>query len=68
MIITKFEEVKKIYEDAAKKGWVLPCLCSENQTTTEAILEACSEYGKKLVREYLSLLQLPYNTLTANKL
>lgn len=48
MIITKFEEVKKIYDDAAKKGWVLPCLCSENQTTTEAILEACSEYGKKI--------------------
>lgn len=48
MIITKFDEVKKIYDDAAKKGWVLPCLCSENQTTTEAILEACSEYGKKI--------------------
>ncbi len=48
MIITKIDEVKKVYADAAKKGWVLPCLCSENQTTTEAILEACSEYGKKI--------------------
>ena len=48
MIITKFESVKKIYNDCAKKGWVIPCLCSENQTTTEAILEACSEYGKKI--------------------
>jgi len=48
MIITKFEEVKKIYEKAAEKGWVIPCLCTENQTTTEAILSACSEYGKKI--------------------
>ena len=48
MIITKFEQVKKIYDDCAKKGWVIPCLCTENQTTTEAILEACSEYGKKI--------------------
>ena len=48
MIITQFEEVKKIYEKAAQKGWVIPCLCTENQTTTEAILSACSEYGKKI--------------------
>lgn len=48
MIITKFEEVKKVFEKAGKNGWVLPCLCSENQTTTEAILSACSEYGKKI--------------------
>lgn len=48
MIVTKFDEVKKVYETAAAKGWVLPCLCTENQTTTEAILAACSEYGKKI--------------------
>ena len=48
MIVTKFNEVKKVYETAASKGWVLPCLCTENQTTTEAILAACSEYGKKI--------------------
>ena len=48
MIITKYEEVKKIYEFASKKGWVIPCLCTENQTTTEAILSACSEYGKRI--------------------
>ncbi len=48
MIITKFEEVKKVFEKAGENGWVLPCLCSENQTTTEAILSACSEYGKKI--------------------
>ena len=48
MIITKIDEVKKVYADAAKLGWVIPCICSENQTTTEAILSACSEYGKKI--------------------
>ncbi|MBE7087701.1 MAG: class II fructose-bisphosphate aldolase [Clostridiales bacterium] len=48
MIITEFKKVKEIFDESAKKGWVIPCLCSENQTTTEAILEACSEYGKKI--------------------
>ena len=48
MIITKYEEVKKVYENAGKNGWVIPCICTENQTTTEAILAACSEYGKKI--------------------
>ena len=38
----------EVYQDAAKLGWVIPCICSENQTTTEAILSACSEYGKKI--------------------
>jgi len=50
MIITKFEEVKNIFEQAQKDGWVIPCLCTENQTTTEAILSACSEFGKKIGR------------------
>ena len=50
MIITKFEEVKKIFDKARKDGWVIPCFCTENQTTTEAILSACSEYGKKIGR------------------
>lgn len=45
-IITKRQEVLKIYEDAAEKGWVIPCLCTENLTTTEAIIEATSEFAK----------------------
>lgn len=45
-IITEREQVKAIYEEAAKKGWVIPCLCTENLTTTEAILTAASEFGK----------------------
>lgn len=46
-IITGRENVLAVYEEAAKKGWVLPCICSENLTTTEAILTAASEYAKE---------------------
>ena len=45
-IITGYENVKRVYEQAAKKGWVLPCFCSENLTTTEAILTAASEFAR----------------------
>lgn len=45
-IISEREKVLNIYQDAAKKGWVIPCLCTENLTTTEAILSAASEFAK----------------------
>ena len=45
-IITRREEVVKIYESAAEKGWVIPCLCTENLTTTEAIISAASEFAR----------------------
>lgn len=45
-IISKRKEVLDIYSEAARNGWVLPCFCSENQTTTEAILAAAKEYGE----------------------
>ena len=44
-IITGRKNVLAIYEEAAKRGWVIPCLCSENLTTTEAILTAASEFA-----------------------
>jgi len=46
MIISKREDVLSLYKEAAQKGWVLPCICSENQTTTEAILQAAQDFGK----------------------
>ncbi len=46
-IITGRENVLAIYEEAAKRGWVIPCICSENLTTTEAILTAASEFAKE---------------------
>lgn len=45
-IITKREQVLNIYKEAAEKGWVIPCLCTENLTTTEAIIEAAGEFAR----------------------
>lgn len=47
MIIKKLEKTKEIYCYAAEKGWVMPCFCSENQTTTEAIFSAAEDYRLK---------------------
>ena len=44
-MITGRKNVLAVYEEAAKRGWVIPCLCSENLTTTEAILTAASEFA-----------------------
>jgi len=46
-IITGREKVLGVYEEAARRGWVIPCICSENLTTTEAILSAASEFAKE---------------------
>ncbi len=44
-IITNRDKVLEIYKEAKENKWVLPCFCSENLTTTEAILAATKEYG-----------------------
>lgn len=44
-IITDRNEVLAIYDEAENNRWVLPCFCTENLTTTEAILAAVKEYG-----------------------
>lgn len=46
-IITGKEKVAAIYKEAAKRGWVIPCFCTENLTTTEAILSASSEFAEE---------------------
>ena len=45
-IIKKRDEVVRIYKEASARGWVIPCLCTENLTTTEAIISASSEFAK----------------------
>jgi fructose/tagatose bisphosphate aldolase len=45
-IITGAAQVQELYSEAAGKGWVIPCFCSENLTTTEAILAAANKFGK----------------------
>jgi fructose/tagatose bisphosphate aldolase len=47
-IITDRKAVEGIYAEAAWKRWVLPCFCSENLTTTEAVLEAARLRGGAL--------------------
>ena len=54
-IITGRENVLAVYEQAAKKGWVIPCICSENLTTTEAILPAATEFAKEKGYERIPL-------------
>lgn len=48
--------VLKLYKQAYKKKWVLPCFCSENLTTTEAILTAVKEYGESIGVENLPVI------------
>lgn len=45
-IVANRNEVLNIYREAQRNRWVLPCFCSENLTTTEAILAATQEYGR----------------------
>ncbi len=47
-LITDKQQVLDIYAWAREKKWVVPTFCSENLTTTEAILEAARETGEKL--------------------
>lgn len=47
MIIKNVTEVRALYKEAYDKGWVLPCICTENLTTTEAILSAAHDFGKE---------------------
>jgi fructose-bisphosphate aldolase class II len=44
-IITQRKQVLDIYREAQLNKWTLPCFCTENLTTTEAILAATKEYG-----------------------
>jgi len=45
-LITNREQVLDIYAEAEQNKWVLPTFNSENLTTSEAILQAVSDFGK----------------------
>lgn len=47
-IVTGRKAVLGLYEEAARRRWTLPCFCSENLTTTEAILGAARARGEAL--------------------
>lgn len=46
-LVTDRNAVLDIYAKAAENKWVVPTFCSENLTTTEAILAAAKEYADK---------------------
>ncbi len=47
-LIVEKSEVLAIYTEAAQRKWVIPCFCTENLTTTEAILDSVKVYGEKI--------------------
>lgn len=49
-LITNRDDVLAVYAKAAQDRWVVPTFCSENLTTTEAILAAATEYAGKIGR------------------
>ncbi len=46
-VIRDRQAVLEIYRAAGEKGWVLPCICTENLTTTESILTAAEEFRQE---------------------
>ncbi|MBQ9359165.1 MAG: class II fructose-bisphosphate aldolase [Abditibacteriota bacterium] len=47
MIVSELSRVKAVYAAAAERGWLIPCFCSENLVTTEAIMEAAAEFARQ---------------------
>lgn len=47
-VIRGKDAVSEIYREAAARRWVVPTFCTENQTTTEAILAACQDKATEL--------------------
>jgi fructose-bisphosphate aldolase class II len=47
-LVLQRNNVLDIYAKAAQKKWVIPTFCTENLTTTEAILSAALEYSKQI--------------------
>jgi len=43
-VIRDVAQTREIYSEAGERGWVLPCFCSENLTTTEAVLSAAEDF------------------------
>ncbi|MGI6296624.1 MAG: class II fructose-bisphosphate aldolase [Armatimonadota bacterium] len=47
-LVTNRESVLGVYEAAAEKGWVIPTFCSENLTSTEAVLTAVKDHSERI--------------------
>ena len=47
-LVTDKSQVLALYREAALRHWVIPCFCTENLTTTEAVLAAVKAHGERL--------------------
>ncbi|MEI8037432.1 MAG: class II fructose-bisphosphate aldolase [Verrucomicrobiota bacterium] len=47
-LVTEKSQVLELYREAARRHWVIPCFCTENLTTTEAVLAAVKDHGDRL--------------------
>jgi fructose-bisphosphate aldolase class II len=45
-LVTDYQAVREIYQEAAETGVALPAFCAEDRETLEAILGAALEYGR----------------------
>ncbi len=54
-LVTERNKVIEIYKEAAEKNWVIPCFCTENLTTTEAVLSGVKEYSQVIGRDDLPI-------------
>jgi fructose-bisphosphate aldolase class II len=52
-LVTDRNQLLDIYDAAAQKRWVVPTFCTENLTTTEAVLAATEEHRKHLGASHL---------------
>jgi fructose/tagatose bisphosphate aldolase len=52
-LILERKQVLDVYSEAGQKKWVIPTFNSENLTTTEAVLSAAFDYGRKIGQPYL---------------
>ncbi len=47
-LVTDYNEVKEVYQEAAERGVGLPAFCAEDRETVEAILAAAKTMGEKI--------------------
>ncbi len=52
-LIVDKQEVLDVYQEASELKWVIPCFCTENLTTTEAVLDAVKSYGEQIGNNHL---------------
>jgi fructose/tagatose bisphosphate aldolase len=52
-LILERKKVLDVYAQAAEKNWVIPTFCTENLTTTEAVLSAANDYADKTNQDNL---------------